>query len=337
MKINKLILIIFLIVLFIPILVDADDLYSCDICSEKGIPEYYIDNLKIGQEFNIGDVIYRYTPPELLSQDPDAIYKLFPLMDNFGYFTNIYSFSAVFDDFMTGGTSFSGFIVGYPKSYDVRNCLYSSLYNGTCIYDSYDEKISFDKNVYWKLERFEEGIESVTFFFKSYHREINISITNKVNSLDKYKANKDELLLYSVSIHNSGDGYSENNIISTVVPKGLEVDKTKISDNGTYNEDKNIITWNLDELWPNGEYTFNYYAKVIDDSISEYIGNSYITSTQVLESVHSNYTIVTIDTKDIEKSIKNPNTGTKSIIIFIFSLLGIGIISYLKYKRSLNL
>jgi len=315
MKINKLILIMFLIVLFIPILVDADDLYSCDICSEKGIPEYYIDNLKIGQEFNTGDVIYRITPDDKLLDDEDTICNL-----NIYCPSRAYGIIYFFDEVTINlGGAYASTIVGYGDNLPY----YSEVYN----------EINFDKNIYWKLEKVEriEPEEAVALYFKSYHRKVNLSITNKVNSLDKYKANKDELLLYSVSIHNYGDGYSENNIISTVVPKGLEVDKTKISDNGTYNEDKNIISWNLDELGPNREYTFNYYAKVIDDSISEYIGNSYITSTQVSERVNSDDTIVTIDT------IKNPNTGTKSIIIFIFSLLGIGIISYLKYKRSFNL
>lgn len=171
---------------------------------------------------------------------------------------------------------------------------------------SYPDDIEYNKNIYWKLENVEPEGEGIGLYFKSYNRTINLNIINKVNNADKYKAKKDEILMYNVKINNTGDGYSENNIITTIVSKEIEVEKDRISYNGIYNKEKNTITWIFDELGPNDEYTFNYYAKVVDDNIAEYIGNSYIRSNQVQEKVDSDNTIVNIEKNNRSKYNKKP-------------------------------
>ena len=93
-----------------------------------------------------------------------------------------------------------------------------------------------------------------------------------------------------------------------------------------------MITWNLEELNPNGEYTFNYYAKVIDESIAEYTGNSYITSNQVSEKVESENTIVNI-TNEINVSDTLSNSSFKSNVFKVMLILIIITIIY-KFLKS---
>lgn len=318
---KKILFSIILFMMFMPFYVNAEDLYSCDICTEKNIPEYYIDNLKIGQEFNTGDVIYRVTPVDKLSDEIDTICNLHIHCPSTAYGITYY-----FDEVTINlGGAYASAIVGY--GFHLPN--YSEVYN----------EVTFDKNVYWKLEKVEKLAqgEVAALYFQSYNRTINLNITNKVNNVDKYNAKKDEVISYSVNVKNTGDGYSENNIITTIIHKALEIDENRISDNGIYNKEKNTITWHLDEVGPNDEYTFNYYAKVVDENITEYIGNSYITSNQVQEKVISNDTVVSIENKiNIPNIMKNPNTETGISVVIITIVILVSIITYIMLKRKKN-
>ncbi len=111
-----------------------------------------------------------------------------------------------------------------------------------------------------------------------------------------------------------------------------------ISDNGIFNRINNNITWNYDELKPNEEYTFYYYAKIKDDNVKEYVGKSSITSNQVQEKVISKDTIVTIEKKaKISNVIKNPKTGTEiSILILVLVSLFSGV-AYYMFKKKYSL
>ncbi len=324
---KKFILPILLFAIYMPFVVKAESNISplCDICSEKGIREYYVDNLKIGQELNTGDVLYLDTPTNQLSDDEDIIANLYPYSEEYPWRPGQAVYVSFYFDGVNKGHSNRRIITG--------GYMFSTYYSN--IYSNID----FNKNIYWKLDKVEKlaGGEASALYFKSYNRTIHLNIINLVNNVDKFNAKKDEILLYSVKVQNTGDGYSENNIISTVVPKGLEIDKNKISDNGIYSEEDSIITWNLEELNPNDEYTFNYYAKVVDENITEYIGNSYITSNQVQEKVISNDTIVNIENKkSIPDTLKNPNTGTDiSMIIIVITLL-VSSITYTILKRNKN-
>jgi uncharacterized repeat protein (TIGR01451 family) len=327
---KKFILPILLLIIFTPIMVAAEHRYKCAKCADEGISEYFIDNLKIGQEFYTGDIIYRSTPEEELLDDAGTIYHLYPYTETIPWGPgHAYGINCFFDDIeLSGSGSFFGFSVGLQS---IWNYDYNS---NTIIYPSV---ANIDKNKYWKLEKLEKiaGGEAANLYFKSYNRTINLNIINKVNNLDKYNAKKGEVLMYTIKIKNTGDGYSENNLITTNVPTGLEIDKNRISNNGTYNEEDNIITWNLDELGPESEYTFNYYAKVIDDNITEYVGNSFMTSKQVQEKLNSSNTIVNVEkTINTPITIKNPNTNTSGFLIIAMLLLMISSITFITIKRK---
>lgn len=315
---KKTILPIILFAICIPFVVNAESNISplCDICNEKGIREYYVDNLKIGQELNTGDVLYLDTPIDKLLDDEDIIANLYPYNEN--------------DPWIPGKSLYISFYFdGENKSFVNRKIIVGG-YTFSNYYSSFYSIIDFNKNKYWKLDKVEKiaGGEGAAFYFKSYNRTVNLNIINTVNDIDKYNAKKDEILMYSVKIQNTGDGYSENNIISTTIPTGLEIDKDRISDNGIYNEEDNTITWNLDILNPNEEYTFYYYAKVIDSDIKEYIGHSYLTSNQVQEQIESENTIV-----NIEDTIENPYTGDKLYLVILFAVISMGLTTFI-YKRK---
>jgi len=324
---KKLLLPILLFAIYMPFVVKAENNISpfCDICSEKGIREYYVDNLKIGQELNTGDVLYLDTPTNQLTDDEDIIANLYPYSEE--------------DPWRPGRVYYVNFYFdGVDKGYSNRRII-TGGYMFSTYYSNIYSNIDFNKNIYWKLDKVEKlaGGEASALYFKSYKRTIHLNIINLVNNVDKFNVKNDEILLYSVKVQNTGDGYSENNIISAVVPKGLEIDKNRISDNGIYNEEDSIITWNLEELNPNSEYTFNYYAKVINSDIKEYIGYSYLTSNQAPEKVVSGNTIVSVENKkSIPDTLKNPNTGTDiSMIIIVITLL-VSFITYTKLKRKKN-
>ena len=324
---KKLLLPILLFAIYMPFVVKAENNISpfCDICSEKGIREYYVDNLKIGQELNTGDVLYLDTPTNQLIDDEDIIANLYPYSEEYPWRPG----QALYVSFYFDGVN---------KGYSNRRII-TGGYMFSTYYSNIYSNIDFNKNIYWKLDKVEKlaGGEASALYFKSYKRTIHLNIINLVNNVDKFNVKNDEILLYSVKVQNTGDGYSENNIISAVVPKGLEIDKNRISDNGIYNEEDSIITWNLEELNPNSEYTFNYYAKVINSDIKEYIGYSYLTSNQAPEKVVSGNTIVSVENKkSIPNTLKNPNTGTDiSMIIIVITLL-VSSITYTKLKRKKN-
>lgn len=322
---KKLLLPILLFAIYTPFVVKAESNISplCDICSEKGIREYYVDNLKIGQELNTGDVLYLDTPTNQLIDDEDIIANLYPYSEEYPWRPG----QALYVSFYFDGVN---------KGYSNRRII-TGGYMFSTYYSNIYSNIDFNKNIYWKLDKVEKlaGGEAAALYFKSYNRTIILNIINKVNNLDKYNANKGEVLMYTINIKNTGDGYSENNIVSTFVPKGLEVDTHTISDNGIYDKDKNIIVWNLDELGPNDDYTFNYYAKVADENLTEYISNSYITSSQIQEKIESGDTIVSIENKiNATDTIKNPKTGTGVSMIIVLIILLVSSSAYILLKRK---
>lgn len=315
---KKIIFLFLLSMMFIPFIVNAE---TCNPINGKN---YSIDNLKIGQEFNTGDMLYRTTPEDEFLDDPESISYITGQLHKL---SNYYAIPIDFENRVGGGSAaFGGVIIGYGN---ISNC-----HSNIC------DEIDCDKNIYWKLDRVETLVsgEVIKLYFKSYKRAISLNIINKVNNVDKYIANKGEVLKYSIIITNTGDGYSENNMISTVIPAGIEIDKNTISDNGTYNDETNTISWSLDELGPNNEYTFNYYGKIIDDSITEYVANSYITSNQVQEKVESNDTIVNIEKKiNIPDTITNPDTRSGIAIIIIEIILVTSSATYMLLKRKKNI
>ena len=88
-------------------------------------------------------------------------------------------------------------------------------------------------------------------------------------------------------------------------------------------------------LDPNQEYTFTYYAKITDINLTEYIGNSSITSNQIKEEVKSNNTVVNIEkTENTTNNIKNPKTDTGNFIIILIVLLISSLLFNLIRKRK---
>ncbi len=295
--------IIFLILfLFIPIFVEAE--------------EYYIDNLDINQELECNDYLIAFTPDDLLSSNENSIAKIY------GRVSKAYALNFYFED-------------------------QSSVYNnnqGSCTVDScnniYISCFPDGKERKWVIDKFEWSVplEHANLYLKAIIKEPNLRIINQVNDTDKYVAKKDELLKYTINIKNIGDGKSFNNIIVAKIPLGLSIIEDSISDNGIYDKENSLIKWNYDLLESNQEHTFNYYAKIIDDGIKEYVGNSSITSDQIQDEVKSEDTNVSVQKKDEEikeiDKIKNPNTGVNDYIIVSILIMIISIVVFIILKRK---
>ena len=298
---KKLILPILLFMMFIPFYVNAE--------------EYYLGNIKVGQRFENGDTIYHVIQQGEFLEDSDTLNNLianerYPHLLGTDIFGRMYGINFVIDDTVN------------PCSGSCQSFSFSHYPDG--------------KEYYWTLENYEElsTLEAAAVYFKTHEKIPSISIISLVNDTDKYNAKKDEMLKYSVKVKNLGDGKSTNNTIITNVPKGIFVIEDKIADGGVYDKANSQIEWNYDLFEPDSEYTFNYYAKVIDDSINEYVGNSYIISEQILEKVNSENTIVILQNTS-GKEITNPKTGVNNYIIIVGLLMtiSVGICIALKRKK----
>ncbi len=180
-------------------------------------------------------------------------------------------------------------------------------------------------------------------YFVSEQGTVKLEITNTVNGLTKYNASNNKQLEYKISVKNSGDVSSENNVLVTNVPKMVVVEESSISDSGVYNKQSNTISWNITKIDASEEVKVSYKAiapKSADGK--ELIGNSYITSDQVTTRVYSNNTIVTLD--KIVEIIDNPNTGMHMLYIpntnigipisFLFIIIMIICISLVVFKNK---
>ena len=289
-----------LFIMFIPFIVNAKI--------------YQLNNLKEDQIFLCNDEISLYTPMDELLDDEDTIYN------KYGHFENMYGREFIFIDLDSTSNRINS-NGGYSPN--------SGTIPITCPNDN--------KERYWKITNIEYdlSLEYFSIQFTAYEKKPNLTITNLINDKEKYTAKKDEELKYSITIKNIGDGKSNDNIIITNVPKGISILEDRISDNGTYEKENNIIKWNKELLDPNQEYTFTYYAKITDINLTEYIGNSSITSNQIKEEVKSNNTVVNIEkTENTTNNIKNPKTDTGNFIIILIVLLISSLLFNLIRKRK---
>ena len=297
---KRLLLPILLFMLFIPFYVNAEG--------------YYLNNLKIDQKFMCGDRILYKTPNELLSSEEDTIKNIY------GNFENGYGRQFIFEEL-----SLSKPIVIQPG-----NGVYCPPSSCSVAIPCYPD----GKDKYYKISKVEYDAEAFSIYFKAYESKPNLAISNYVNDSDKYFAKKDEILKYSVKIKNTGDGKSTDNVVITNVPNGLLVLEDQISDNGIYDKNNKTITWNYELLGAGAEYTFYYFTKVIDSKITEYTGNSYISSNQVQEKAESDDTIVNTENKIIVPDIiKNPNTETGIFIVLLTIILIISSSIYFIMKK----
>jgi len=300
---KKIMIPIILGIIFIPFMVNAE--YN----------HYYVDNIEINQEFECGDYLNPITPNDLLSSNENTIANVYQR------FSIMYSRRFYFEDE-------SSIYNNYSTQCNSSQCNEVQI---SCYPDGKERKWIIDKvKIQWSSEAAE-------LYLKAVLKEPKISITNQINDNNTYNAKKDEIIKYSIKIKNTGDGKSTDNIIKTNIPDGLFIFEDQISDDGIYDKENNTITWNYELLGPNDEYTFNYYAKVTVEKITEYIGNSYITSSQIQEKVESDDTILTIENKiNVPDIIKNPKTVTSISMIIILIVLLVSSFAYILLKREKN-
>ncbi len=154
---------------------------------------------------------------------------------------------------------------------------------------------------------------NVVPYFVSKKATVTLEIKNTVNNVSKYDASKDKNLEYQITIKNTGNITSTNNVIVTYVPKEVEVNKNGISDNGTYNQNNHTITWVLGAIEANESKTLTYKATAPKETHQNLVGHSTIKSDQVAKEVISNDTVVVVEKEQESvnaKSIEeNPNTA----------------------------
>ena len=98
--------------------------------------------------------------------------------------------------------------------------------------------------------------------FRKYAKTNDVSDFSDISSMI---VEKNEVYYYRISINNVS-GVEANNIeIVDIVPKGLIVDESSISNNGVYDSDNSKIVWNLDSLNSKSNINLEYSVQVPDN------------------------------------------------------------------------
>jgi uncharacterized repeat protein (TIGR01451 family) len=151
-------------------------------------------------------------------------------------------------------------------------------------------------------------------YFVAKNGEVKFEIQNTVNNVVKYNASKEKGLKYKVSVTNTGNAASDNNIITAYLPKEITIIESTITDNGVYNRENHTITWTYEYMEEKEKHDFYYEATApAETNGKELITNASVKSNQVLTDTYSNNTIVTLD--KIVEIISNPKTGTTTVYI----------------------
>lgn len=186
---------------------------------------------------------------------------------------------------------------------------------------------------------------SMVSYFIDQKGTVKLNISYTVNGLTKYNVSNNNNLKYKITVKNTGNAPSGDNVITTIVPQEIIVDESSISHSGIYNKNNNTITWKIDRIEIEEELTVFYKATAPSGLRGkELISNSAVTSQQMSSKVYSNNVIVTFD--KIVEIINNPNTGNNLIyipntnigipvsIIFIIMLLSLMVtITIIKIKK----
>ena len=169
---------------------------------------------------------------------------------------------------------------------------------------------------------------------------VKLEIENTVNGALEFNAKDNRELEYKITVKNTGDATSGNNIIETTVADEVIVKEETISDAGNYDKVDKTITWRIDNLDSNEEYSVYYNATISSgvDKNKTYIGKSKVFSNQSDEvssketKVFLNKSSEVINGKD---NLVNPNTYNTAVFGFSFILVILVIgVYFVKKKES---
>lgn len=179
-------------------------------------------------------------------------------------------------------------------------------------------------------------------YFIDYQGEAKLEIENTVNGSSEYNAKNNQELNYEITIKNSGDVSSWDNVVITSIPEEIIVNEDSISDDGDYDKSDDSITWKIDELEAGEKYTLSYSATVSDkaDKSKTYIGKTKVFSNQS-EVVHAKDTKVYLSNASelIDRNnLVNPNTYSTAVFGIVTVILVCLVIStyIVKKKESLK-
>lgn len=179
-------------------------------------------------------------------------------------------------------------------------------------------------------------------YFIDYQGEAKLEIENTVNGSAEYNAKNNKELNYEITVKNSGDVSSWNNVITTSIPEEIIVNEDSISDDGDYDKSDDSITWKIDELEAGEKYTLSYSATVSDkaDKSKTYVGKTKVFSNQS-EVVHAKDTKVYLSNASelIDRNnLVNPNTYSTAVFGIVTVILVCLVIGtyFVKKKESLK-
>ena len=151
-----------------------------------------------------------------------------------------------------------------------------------------------------------------------------MSIEVKLDDKDVVTFEKDNTLTYKVLVKNIGNTDSDDNVIKTIIPEGIEIIEDSISDNGTYDKDSRTVTWTYGKMMMGDSKEF-YFKVMTQDKLDKNLQFNSVLSSSITTNQESNEV----------KIIINPITkvGMGVLVIVLFALSAIYIRYYFKRRK----
>ena len=199
------------------------------------------------------------------------------------------------------------------------------------IYENKEDSVNYTEcgylpNDYYKLFKINKpsiksGIESESScknisMIVNYKGETSLSIRSLINDDESTSVGVNSKVTYKVLVQNNGTITSNNNVITSVIPKDLVYISDSVSDGGIYNKKNNTITWNIDSINPGEQESLTYRLSMpTEGDLTKVYKLSSSVKNSDKELIDSNKVSISLE------NLENPQTGDDRTYIVMIALI----------------
>ena len=150
----------------------------------------------------------------------------------------------------------------------------------------------------------------------NYKGETSLSIRSLINDDESTSVGINSKVTYKVLVQNNGTITSNNNVVTSVIPKDLVYISNSVSDGGVYNKKNNTITWNIDSINPGEQESLTYRLSMpTEGDLTKVYKLSSSVKNSDKELIDSNKVSISLE------NLENPQTGDDRTYIVMIALI----------------